>query len=84
DRQYLNSIGWQGIRQRKVNIENIIRQAIRDLTETGIPVRIMDIAAGQGRYIFDAINDYSKVESVLLRDYSPINVEQGQLHIKER
>ncbi|HHE6468228.1 TPA: bifunctional alpha/beta hydrolase/class I SAM-dependent methyltransferase [Providencia rettgeri] len=84
DRQYLNSIGWQGIRQRKVNIENIIRQAIRDLTETGTPVRIMDIAAGQGRYIFDAINDYSKVESVLLRDYSPINVEQGQLHIKER
>ncbi|MEX6034810.1 class I SAM-dependent methyltransferase family protein, partial [Providencia hangzhouensis] len=84
DRQYLNSIGWQGIRQRKVNIENIIRQAIRDLTEKGTPVRIMDIAAGQGRYIFDAINDYGKVESVLLRDYSPINVEQGRLHIKER
>lgn len=84
DRQYLNSIGWQGIRQRKVNIENIIRQAIRDLSETGTPVRIMDIAAGQGRYIFDAINDYGKVESVLLRDYSPVNVEQGRLHIKQR
>ncbi len=41
DRQYLNSIGWQGIRQRKVNIENIIRQAIRDLTEKGTPVRII-------------------------------------------
>ena len=84
DRQYLNSIGWQGIRQRKVNIENIIRQAIRDLTDSGKPVHIMDIAAGQGRYIFDAINDYGKVQSVLLRDYSPVNVEQGQLHIKER
>lgn len=84
DRQYLNSIGWQGIRQRKVNIENTLRQAIRDLTDNNMPVRIMDIAAGQGRYIFDAINDYGKVESVLLRDYSPINVEQGRLHIKER
>lgn len=84
DRQYLNSIGWQGIRQRKVNIENIIRQAIRDLTDSGKPVHIMDIAAGQGRYIFDAINDYGKVQSVLLRDYSPVNVEQGRLHIKER
>ncbi|ETT05132.1 bifunctional alpha/beta hydrolase/class I SAM-dependent methyltransferase [Providencia alcalifaciens] len=84
DRQYLNSIGWQGIRQRKVNIENIIRQAIRELSNSGKPVRIMDIAAGQGRYIFDAINDYGKVDSVLLRDYSPINVEQGRLHIKER
>ncbi len=84
DRQYLNSIGWQGIRQRKVNIENIIRQGIRDLTDNGQPVHIMDIAAGQGRYIFDAINDYGKVQSVLLRDYSPVNVEQGRLHIKER
>ncbi|WP_272572280.1 bifunctional alpha/beta hydrolase/class I SAM-dependent methyltransferase [Providencia sp. PROV258] len=84
DRQYLNSIGWQGIRQRKVNIENILRQAIRELSENGIPVRIMDIAAGQGRYIFDAINDYGKVESVLLRDYSSVNVEQGRLHIKQR
>ncbi|MEG7502671.1 bifunctional alpha/beta hydrolase/class I SAM-dependent methyltransferase [Providencia stuartii] len=84
DRQYLNSIGWQGIRQRKTNIENIIRQAIRELTEQHQPVRIVDIAAGQGRYVFDAINDYGKVESVLLRDYSPVNVEQGRSHIKER
>ncbi|WP_272692151.1 bifunctional alpha/beta hydrolase/class I SAM-dependent methyltransferase [Providencia sp. PROV064] len=84
DRQYLDSIGWQGIRQRKINIENMIRQAIRDLNDNHQPVRILDIAAGQGRYIFDAINDYSKVESVLLRDYSPVNVEQGRLHIKER
>lgn len=47
-------------------------------------MRIVDIAAGQGRYVFDAINDYGKVESVLLRDYSPVNVEQGRSHIKER
>lgn len=84
DRQYLNSIGWQGIRQRKTNIENIIRQAIRDLHDNQQPVRIIDIAAGQGRYLFDAINDYGKVESLLLRDYSTINVEQGRLQIKER
>ncbi|WP_368939013.1 class I SAM-dependent methyltransferase family protein, partial [Morganella morganii] len=58
DRQYLNSIGWQGIRQRKVNIEKILRRTIRALQEEGQPVRIMDIAAGQGRYLFDAINDY--------------------------
>ncbi len=75
DRQYLSGIGWQGIRQRKVNIENIIRQAIRDLTK-GTPVRIMDVPQARS-YIFDAINDYGKVESVRLRDYSPINVEQG-------
>ncbi|WP_025154826.1 bifunctional alpha/beta hydrolase/class I SAM-dependent methyltransferase [Morganella morganii] len=84
DRQYLSSIGWQGIRQRKVNIEKILRRTIRALQEEGRPVRIMDIAAGQGRYLFDAINDYSRIESVLMRDYSTINVEQGRLQIKER
>ncbi|MGC6686810.1 class I SAM-dependent methyltransferase family protein, partial [Escherichia coli] len=57
DRQYLNSIGWQGIRQRKINIENTIRYAIRQLIQNNMPVHIMDIAAGQGRYLFDAIND---------------------------
>ena len=38
----------------------------------------MDIAAGQGRYLFDAVNDYSKIDSILMRDYSTINVEQGR------
>lgn len=84
DRQYLNSIGWQGIRQRKINIENTIRYAIRQLIQNNMPVHIMDIAAGQGRYIFDAVNDYGKVDSILMRDYSAINVEQGNIAIKER
>ena len=67
-----------------MNIEKILRRTIRALQEEGQPVRIMDIAAGQGRYLFDAINDYSRIESVLMRDYSTINVEQGRLQIKER
>ncbi|OAT24455.1 bifunctional alpha/beta hydrolase/class I SAM-dependent methyltransferase [Proteus myxofaciens] len=84
DKQYLNSIGWQGIRQRKVNIENTIRYAIRQLSDNNMPVNIIDIAAGQGRYLFDAINNYEKIDSILMRDYSLVNVEQGQIAIKER
>ncbi|SFC37584.1 bifunctional alpha/beta hydrolase/class I SAM-dependent methyltransferase [Pragia fontium] len=84
DKQYLNSIGWRGIRQRKVNIETLIRQAIQELKDRDMPVRIVDIAAGHGRYVLDAIGDAQDIESILLRDYSELNVEQGKKMIAER
>ncbi len=84
DKQYLNSIGWRGIRQRKVNIEKLIRQAIEELKSRNMPVSIVDIAAGHGRYVLDAIGDAQDIDSILLRDYSELNVEQGQKMIAER
>jgi alpha-beta hydrolase superfamily lysophospholipase len=84
DRQYLNSIGWRGIRQRKLNVEELLRSAMRRLRAAGTPVRMMDIAAGHGRYILDALESDAKPDSVLLRDYSRINVEAGQRLIAER
>ncbi|GKX60569.1 bifunctional alpha/beta hydrolase/class I SAM-dependent methyltransferase [Leminorella grimontii] len=84
DKIYLNSIGWRGIRQRKVNIESLIGQAIAELQAKGMPVRIVDVAAGHGRYILDAIGDAQGVESILLRDYSELNVAKGNEMIVER
>jgi len=55
DRSYLGSIGWTGIRQRKVHLEELLRVAIADRRAAGVPVRIVDIAAGHGRYVLDAI-----------------------------
>ncbi|MFC7421367.1 bifunctional alpha/beta hydrolase/class I SAM-dependent methyltransferase [Iodobacter arcticus] len=83
DRTYLDSVGWKGIRQRKINLEELIGMAIKSLTESQQPVRIVDIAAGHGRYILDAIAGH-KIDRVLLRDYSPINVEAGKALIKEK
>jgi alpha-beta hydrolase superfamily lysophospholipase/phosphatidylglycerophosphate synthase len=81
DRNYLDAIGWRGIRQRKLSVEELIGEAIRRLREAGEPVRIVDIAAGHGRYVLDAIAAQSggvaAVGDILLRDYSDINVEQG-------
>lgn len=49
------------------------------------PVRILDIAAGHGRYILDAVAQLPKQpESILLRDYSELNVKAGQTLIQER
>ncbi|OTA16302.1 Phospholipase YtpA [Xenorhabdus vietnamensis] len=85
DQQYLRgNIGWRGIRQRKINMEALIRQAIRHLHLQNQPIHIVDIAAGHGRYIFDAINDFSNIDSILLRDYSELNVNQAQAYIEER
>ncbi len=80
DRQYLGAIGWRGIRQRKVHAEELIAEAVRRLQAAGMPVRIVDIAAGHGRYVLEALEklDRATVESILLRDYSALNVEQGR------
>src|SRR4030095_6966237 len=85
DRNYLDSIGWRGIRQRKLNLEELLQKAMDDLRRTGTPVRILDIAAGHGRYVLDAIDRAGALpDSILLRDYSKINVEQGGALIRAR
>lgn len=85
DRQYLDSIGWRGIRQRKFNVEELLGEAMARLREAGQPVHLMDIAAGHGRYVLDAVEDAERPpESVLLRDYSEINVRDGRALIAEK
>jgi alpha-beta hydrolase superfamily lysophospholipase/SAM-dependent methyltransferase len=82
DRNYLDSIGWRGIRQRKINIEELITRAIVQLRQKGEAVRVVDIAAGHGRYVLDAIagavRGGAAVEQILLRDYSEPNVTAGR------
>jgi alpha-beta hydrolase superfamily lysophospholipase/SAM-dependent methyltransferase len=85
DRNYLDSIGWRGIRVRKEHIESAIAAAARDLRSQKRPVRIADIAAGHGRYVLEAVARLSpRPESVLLRDYSDINVRDGAALIREK
>lgn len=85
DKSYLESIGWRGIRQRKVHAEELIRAAMARLREAGQPVRLMDIAAGHGRYVLESLQDGDlRPTSILLRDYSDMNVQQGNALIAEK
>ena len=85
DRNYLDSIGWRGIRARKVHAEAQIARAIGALRVAGRPVHVVDIAAGHGRYVLDAFeNSPQKPDSILLRDYSDINVRDGAALIEEK
>ncbi len=85
DKSYLESVGWRGIRQRKLNIEEMVRLTSDKLREQGKPVHIMDVASGHGRYILEAIeSSQQKPDSILLRDYSQLNVEKGSALIKQK
>jgi alpha-beta hydrolase superfamily lysophospholipase len=85
DQNYLGSIGWCGIRQRKLHVEELIRFAMRRLREAARPVRIVDIAAGHGRYVLEALTgEGERPDRILLRDYSDLNVEGGRKLIAEK
>ena len=79
DRNYLDSIGWRGIRIRKANLEKLLRETIGRVHQAGRPVRIVDIATGHGRYVLDVIKGMPKIPlQAVLRDYSALNIEAGR------
>lgn len=76
DRNYLNSPGWRGIRERKKNLETLLRRLIEKTQAEGRPIRIVDIAAGGGRYLLETMRDLPEIPmTASLRDYKQENVE---------
>lgn len=84
DRQYLDAIGWKGIRQRKLHIEELLRGTLERLQAEGKALRVLDVAAGHGRYVLEALDRGPRPESILLRDFSELNVERGSALIVEK
>jgi alpha-beta hydrolase superfamily lysophospholipase len=85
DRLYLDSIGWKGIRQRKRHIEELLGLAMARTRAAGSSLRILDIAAGHGRYVLDAIRESGiEPETICLRDYDDRNVAAGTRLIEQR
>jgi alpha-beta hydrolase superfamily lysophospholipase/SAM-dependent methyltransferase len=80
DRMYLNSPGWRGIRQRRANLQKLLLLAIQRTKLLGRPVRILDVAAGCGRYVLETVASLpaGSVDSIMLRDNTPANLEAAQ------
>ncbi len=75
DANYLNSIGWRGIRQRKANLEKALCEVIEKLQEDGRPIRILDVAAGAGRYVLETMRARPEIPmSAILCDHQEENV----------
>jgi hypothetical protein len=85
DKGYLDSIGWRGIRQRKIHVEELVRAAMQHLADRNMPVRLVDIAAGHGRYVLEALAGSAVAPQLIqLRDYSDLNVAAGNRLIAEK
>ncbi|MER8763552.1 MULTISPECIES: bifunctional alpha/beta hydrolase/class I SAM-dependent methyltransferase [unclassified Mesorhizobium] len=85
DRTFLDAVGWRGIRQRKLHLEELIGSAAASLKAAGRPIHIVDIAAGHGRYVLDAVQKgAAPPASVRLQDFSELNVSLGRKLIAER
>ena len=79
DRSYLNSIGWRGIRQRRIHLERLLRETIERTHAEGRPVRLLDIAAGPGRYVLQTIHEIRHIPiTAVLRDYKVENLEAAR------
>ena len=84
DKSYLNSIGWRGIRQRKANLKKALRDVIEKLRQEGRPVRILDIAAGAGRYVIETMHELPDISiNATLRDYEQENVDAARALAQE-
>jgi alpha-beta hydrolase superfamily lysophospholipase/SAM-dependent methyltransferase len=84
DTNYLSSIGWRGIRQRKANLELALRNAIEKLQTEERPIRILDIAAGAGRYVLQTMRTLSHIPmSATLRDNQEENVDAARALAEE-
>jgi alpha-beta hydrolase superfamily lysophospholipase/SAM-dependent methyltransferase len=78
DRGYLDAIGWRGIRLRKEHLEKSLNEAINRLPRDR-PVRILDVAAGHGRYVLETIKRHQDRNiTVTLRDRDEKNLEHAQ------
>ncbi len=84
DRYYLNNPGLHCTRLREKNVESVIIETINRLSQEHKSIRILDVAAGHGLYIFNSIKsiDYP-IEHILMRDYVASNVENGNQRLKK-
>jgi len=53
DRIYLDSVGWRGIRERRANLVRTLTAIVLTRRAQGLRTRIVDVAAGPGRYLID-------------------------------
>lgn len=83
DKNYLEAIGWTGIRIRKQHLLNVLEQKIQSLQKQGRKVRILDIAGGTGNYLFDIKEKYPQIE-IVVNEFVKANIEIGEKVIQDK
>lgn len=79
DRTYLDAVGWRGIRIRGEHLQARLQEAIRTEMEKQESVRIVDLAAGAGRYVLNILDRSRDCEiSATLCDQDTTALERGR------
>jgi SAM-dependent methyltransferase len=78
DRAFLTSAGWRGIRQRRVHLHRLLRQAVAEVQARQRPAHLLDIAAGPGRYVLEAMESLPQPVTAVLQDAREENLAAGR------
>ncbi|MYM96551.1 bifunctional alpha/beta hydrolase/class I SAM-dependent methyltransferase [Duganella vulcania] len=79
DRGYLDAVGWRGIRLRKRQLQQMLGERIA-AHRGDAPLRILDVAAGSGRYVLETIKRFQDREiEVTLRDFTQHNLDEARV-----
>jgi len=80
DHFYLDAIGWRGIRQRRACMNHALKYALKKTREANLPLQLMDIAGGAGRYLLDVLEDpeFGFDLRILCRDWSESALATGR------
>jgi alpha-beta hydrolase superfamily lysophospholipase/SAM-dependent methyltransferase len=79
DRNFLDAVGWRGIRVRAANLRRLLEEEIRAQHAAGKQVHILDLAAGPGRYILETMKALPEVPiRATLRDYKQTNLDAAR------
>ncbi len=83
DKNYLEAIGWRGIRIRKQHLLRLIDKQIENLKKEGQDIKILDIAGGTGNYLFDIKSKYPNAK-IVINEFVQNNIEIGEkvIHAK--
>jgi alpha-beta hydrolase superfamily lysophospholipase/SAM-dependent methyltransferase len=78
DHAFLTSAGWRGIRQRRVHLHRMLRQAVAEVQARQRPAHLLDIAAGPGRYVLEAMESLPQPVTAVLQDTREENLAAGR------
>jgi alpha-beta hydrolase superfamily lysophospholipase len=78
DRVFLANVGWRGIRQRRMNLERALCSAVSRVQANRRSPHVLDIAAGPGRYVLEALRTLPEPVTAELRDSREENLAAGR------
>lgn len=75
----LEDVGWKVLRQRQVNLEKLLMQAIRAAAAEFGAVRLIDLAVGTGRLVLSTLRSMPEQDiTAVLQDTDPTHLDQGR------